>query len=95
MAANDPRFQNTLKAILKPKDRGGLTENNLVYRYDTDKVDDGTGGGGSLRLLRLYCRWALTQFVSQRREAFRWSRFGSSRRSRALGSSSRRSCQGP
>ncbi|GJN89075.1 hypothetical protein Rhopal_002049-T1 [Rhodotorula paludigena] len=43
--ANDPRFQNTLKAIMRPKDRGGLCENNLVYRYDTEKVDDGTGGG--------------------------------------------------
>ena len=43
--ANDPRFQGTLNALMRPKDRGGLFENNLVYRYDTDKVDDGTGGG--------------------------------------------------
>ena len=43
--ANDPRFQGTLKALMRPKDRGGLFENNLVYRYDTEKVDDGTGGG--------------------------------------------------
>ncbi|KAL8279392.1 hypothetical protein RQP46_008204 [Phenoliferia psychrophenolica] len=45
MHANDPRFLSTLNAILLPRDKGGLTENNLVYRYDTDKVDDGTGGG--------------------------------------------------
>lgn len=31
--ANDPRFLSTLKAILRPRDREGLTENNLVYRY--------------------------------------------------------------
>ncbi|BGP15947.1 hypothetical protein JCM10213v2_003939 [Rhodosporidiobolus nylandii] len=45
MTANDPRFQGTLEALMRPRDRGGLFENNLVYRYDTNKVDDGTGGG--------------------------------------------------
>lgn len=47
ISANDPRFLSTLQHIMKSRDRGGLTENNLVYRYDTDKVDDGTGGGGT------------------------------------------------
>lgn len=55
--ANDPRFQSTLKAIMRPKDRGGLFENNLVYRYDTEKVDDGTGGGGESRLSLPQFRW--------------------------------------
>ncbi|BGP31766.1 hypothetical protein JCM10296v2_003540 [Rhodotorula toruloides] len=63
MTANDPRFQNTLNAILKPKDRGGLTENNLVYRYDTEKVDDGTGGGeeGSFSMVTLWLVEALAR----------------------------------
>ncbi|BGP39748.1 hypothetical protein JCM10449v2_003699 [Rhodotorula kratochvilovae] len=61
--ANDPRFQGTLKAIMQPKDRGGLTENNLVYRYDTDKVDDGTGGGeeGSFSMCTLWLVEALAR----------------------------------
>ncbi|GAA5943595.1 hypothetical protein JCM3775_005820 [Rhodotorula graminis] len=61
--ANDPRFQGTLKALMRPKDRGGLFENNLVYRYDTDKVDDGTGGGeeGSFSMCTLWLVEALAR----------------------------------
>ncbi|GAA5970813.1 hypothetical protein JCM11641_004464 [Rhodosporidiobolus odoratus] len=61
--ANDPRFQSTLKAIMRPKDRGGLFENNLVYRYDTEKVDDGTGGGeeGSFSMCTLWLIEALAR----------------------------------
>ncbi len=40
----DPRFLSTLNAILKTPERGGLTANHLVYRYDVTKVDDGVGG---------------------------------------------------
>ena len=40
----DPRFLSTLKTILKTPERGGLTANSLVYRYDTSKTDDGVGG---------------------------------------------------
>ncbi|SCV71134.1 BQ2448_2722 [Microbotryum intermedium] len=61
--ANDPRFLNTLDAIMKSRDRGGLTENNLVYRYDTDKVDDGTGGGeeGAFTMVTLWLIEALSR----------------------------------
>ncbi|GAA5903769.1 hypothetical protein JCM6882_003413 [Rhodosporidiobolus microsporus] len=61
--ANDPRFESTLKAIMRPKDRGGLVENNLAYRYDTDKVDDGTGGGeeGSFSMCTLWLIEALAR----------------------------------
>ncbi|GAA6027557.1 hypothetical protein JCM8097_007921 [Rhodosporidiobolus ruineniae] len=61
--ANDPRFQSTLQAIMRPKDRGGLMENNLVYRYDTTKVDDGTGGGeeGSFSMCTLWAIEALAR----------------------------------
>ena len=68
-SANDPRFLSTLKQIMKSKERGGLTENNLVYRYDTDKVDDGTGGGGELEFA-LSVQGADT--LCQRRERSRW-----------------------
>ncbi|GAA5855676.1 hypothetical protein JCM9279_003300 [Rhodotorula babjevae] len=61
--ANDPRFQGTLNALMRPKDRGGLFENNLVYRYDTEKVDDGTGGGeeGSFSMCTLWLVEALAR----------------------------------
>ncbi|SGY49313.1 BQ5605_C001g00766 [Microbotryum silenes-dioicae] len=61
--ANDPRFLNTVDAIMKSRDRGGLTENNLVYRYDTSKVDDGTGGGeeGAFSMVTLWLIEALSR----------------------------------
>ncbi|KAI5477974.1 glycoside hydrolase family 15 protein, partial [Pseudohyphozyma bogoriensis] len=61
--ANDPRFISTIKKILEPRDRGGLTENNLVYRYDTNKVDDGTGGGeeGAFSMCTLWVIEALAR----------------------------------
>lgn len=40
----DPRFLSTLQNVLKTPERGGLTVNNLVYRYDVSKSDDGVGG---------------------------------------------------
>ncbi|KAG5642317.1 hypothetical protein DXG03_003019 [Asterophora parasitica] len=44
MHGSDPRFVSTLRQILKTPERGGLTSNNLVYRYDVTKSDDGVGG---------------------------------------------------
>ena len=41
---NDPRMLATLDATLKSPDEGGLTIDALVYRYDTEHVDDGLGG---------------------------------------------------
>lgn len=57
ISANDPRFVSTLTQIMRSRDRGGLTENALVYRYDTSKVDDGTGGGeeGAFSMVTLVC----------------------------------------
>lgn len=42
--ASDPRFLSTLKQIMRPPERGGLSANSLVYRYDVTKSDDGVGG---------------------------------------------------
>ncbi|KAK4051167.1 hypothetical protein OIV83_002989 [Microbotryomycetes sp. JL201] len=62
-SANDPRFLSTIKQILESRERGGLTENNLVYRYDTNKVDDGTGGGeeGAFTMVTLWLIEALSR----------------------------------
>jgi len=44
VAPSEPRFLSTLEQILKPFDKGGLTETGLVYRYNWLKSDDGVGG---------------------------------------------------
>ncbi|EDR04589.1 glycoside hydrolase family 15 protein [Laccaria bicolor S238N-H82] len=62
MQASDPRFVSTLKQILKTPAKGGLTSNNLVYRYDTKKTADGVGGEeGTFCLCTLWCIEALTR----------------------------------
>ncbi|KAJ7202147.1 glycoside hydrolase family 15 protein [Mycena pura] len=59
---SDPRFVSTLKQILKTPERGGLTSNNLVFRYDVRKSDDGVGGEeGTFCLCTLWCVEALTR----------------------------------
>lgn len=40
----DPRFLSTVNQILLPPERGGLTANNLVFRYNTSLSEDGVGG---------------------------------------------------
>jgi len=62
MHGSDPRFKGTLKRILKTPERGGLTSNNLVYRYDINKSNDGIGGEeGTFCLCTLWCVEALTR----------------------------------
>ncbi|OAX39910.1 glycoside hydrolase family 15 protein [Rhizopogon vinicolor AM-OR11-026] len=62
MTPSDTRFVSTLKRILKTPERGGLTSNNLVYRYDVNKSDDGVGGEeGTFCLCTLWCVEALTR----------------------------------
>jgi len=56
----DPRFLSTLRQILNTPERGGLTSNGLVYRYDVSKTDDGVGGEeGTFCLCTLWCIEAL------------------------------------
>ena len=52
--ASDPRFLSTLKQIMRPPERGGLSANSLVYRYDVTKSDDGVGGEEGFFSL---CEW--------------------------------------
>jgi GH15 family glucan-1,4-alpha-glucosidase len=44
VSPNEPRMLSTLDAILRPPEEGGLTENNLVYRYNVAETDDGLVG---------------------------------------------------
>ncbi|KAH9849450.1 glycoside hydrolase family 15 protein [Lenzites betulinus] len=58
----DPRFLSTLRQILLTPERGGLTSNGLVYRYDVSKTDDGVGGEeGTFCLCTLWCVEALAR----------------------------------
>jgi len=60
--AAEPRFLSTLKAILKSPEKGGLTANNLVFRYDVRLSDDGVGGEeGAFSLCTLWAVEALTR----------------------------------
>ncbi|KAL7410623.1 glycoside hydrolase family 15 protein [Mrakia frigida] len=62
MSASDPRFRSTLDKILKSPEKGGLTSNSLVFRYDTEKADDGVGGAeGAFSLTTLWCIEALAR----------------------------------
>ncbi|KZV94567.1 glycoside hydrolase family 15 protein [Exidia glandulosa HHB12029] len=61
-APTDNRFISTLDRILSSRERGGLTANGLVFRYDTVKADDGVGGEeGTFCLCTLWCIEALTR----------------------------------
>ncbi|KAL5482311.1 hypothetical protein ACEPAI_8905 [Sanghuangporus weigelae] len=61
-AASEDRFLSTMSRILKTPERGGLTANNLVYRYDVAKTFDGVGGEeGTFCLCTLWCVEALTR----------------------------------
>jgi GH15 family glucan-1,4-alpha-glucosidase len=60
--AAEPRFLSTLKHILKSPDKGGLTANNLVFRYDVRLAEDGVGGEeGAFSLCTLWAVEALTR----------------------------------
>ncbi|KAJ9121770.1 hypothetical protein QFC22_002392 [Naganishia vaughanmartiniae] len=61
-SAADPRFESTLKQILKTPERGGLTANNSVFRYDFEKADDGMNSEeGAFSLCTLWAIEALTR----------------------------------
>jgi GH15 family glucan-1,4-alpha-glucosidase len=62
LAPSDPRMLNTLDAILKPPDRGGLVSNNLVYRYNLKDVRDGLiGEEGTFNICTFWLVEALTR----------------------------------
>ncbi|TIB30796.1 hypothetical protein E3P84_03205 [Wallemia ichthyophaga] len=60
IAPTDPRLLSTLKHVLLSPEKGGLTSNNLVSRYDVTKANDGIGGEeGAFGLCTLWACEAL------------------------------------
>ncbi|KAJ2159344.1 hypothetical protein GGF46_003091 [Coemansia sp. RSA 552] len=58
----DPRFVSTLRRIMLPPHRGGLTANNLVFRYNTTETDDGLSGEeGSFSMCTFWLAEALSR----------------------------------
>ena len=61
-APNDPRMLKTIDAILQPPEKGGLVENNLVYRYNVTETDDGlVGDEGSFNMCTFWLVEALAR----------------------------------
>jgi len=59
---SDPRFLSTMREILKVPAKGGLTVNDLVYRYNHSVSDDGVGGKeGSFTMCSFWLVEALTR----------------------------------
>jgi GH15 family glucan-1,4-alpha-glucosidase len=56
----DPRFISTMKQILKTPEKGGLTANSLVFRYDVNKAEDGVGGQEGAFTM---CTWVCAGFT--------------------------------
>ncbi|KAJ3042644.1 hypothetical protein HDV00_006923 [Rhizophlyctis rosea] len=63
ISPTDPRLLSTLREIMKPPEKGGLLANNLMYRYDHTKFDDGLTGDeeGSFSMCTFWLVEALTR----------------------------------
>ena len=66
MAPNDPKMLSTLEAVRQPPDKGGLTANSLVYRYnsvggDGESSDGLDGEEGTFNLCTFWLVEALTR----------------------------------
>jgi GH15 family glucan-1,4-alpha-glucosidase len=75
---NDPRFISTLKKILEPPEKEGLSSSRMVFRYDHKKANDGTYLFPSqffptLQYLTFLQAWAAAKAHSS------WSHSGSSK----------------
>ncbi|PIA18146.1 family 15 glycosyl hydrolase [Coemansia reversa NRRL 1564] len=58
----DPRFVKTMRRIMLPPHRGGLTTNNLVFRYNAVETDDGLSGEeGTFSLCTFWLAEALSR----------------------------------
>jgi GH15 family glucan-1,4-alpha-glucosidase len=68
MSPTDPRMLATLDATLLPLDKGGLTANSLVYRYNIKEAGDGLSGGeGTFNICTFWLVEALTRAGRQSR----------------------------
>jgi GH15 family glucan-1,4-alpha-glucosidase len=62
MSPTDPRMLATLDATLLPLDKGGLTANSLVYRYNVTEAGDGLSGEeGTFNICTFWLVEALTR----------------------------------
>ena len=62
MAPSDPRMLQTLEAINRSPDEGGLVSNSLVYRYNLEVSPDGlTGEEGTFNICTFWLVEALTR----------------------------------
>jgi GH15 family glucan-1,4-alpha-glucosidase len=62
LSPTDPRMLSTIDAIDRPPREGGLVEDSLVFRYDTDRTDDGLSGDeGSFNMCTFWLVEALTR----------------------------------
>ncbi|KAJ1940121.1 hypothetical protein GGF37_004110, partial [Kickxella alabastrina] len=60
--ATDPRFLKTMRHIMLPPHKGGLTANNLVFRYNAVETDDGLSGEeGTFSLCTFWLAEALSR----------------------------------
>ncbi|KAJ2521982.1 hypothetical protein GGI11_001861 [Coemansia sp. RSA 2049] len=58
----DPRFVSTMRRIMMPPHKGGLTTNNLVFRYNAVETDDGLEGEeGTFSLCTFWLAEALSR----------------------------------
>jgi GH15 family glucan-1,4-alpha-glucosidase len=58
----DPKMLQTLDVISRPPHEGGLLSDGLVYRYDTDKPEDGLAGReGTFNMCTFWLVEALTR----------------------------------
>ena len=61
MAPNDPRMIKTLEQLQQPPQKGGLTANSLVYRYNPETEDGLEGAEGTFNLCTFWLVEALTR----------------------------------
>ena len=62
VSPNDPRMLSTLDAIQRSPREGGLMESGLIYRYQSDAIDDGVQGEeGSFNMCSFWLVEALTR----------------------------------
>lgn len=62
LSPTDPRMLKTLDAINRPPEKGGLVADNLVYRYDIERTEDGLDGKeGTFNICTFWLVEALTR----------------------------------
>jgi GH15 family glucan-1,4-alpha-glucosidase len=69
ISPTDPKFVSTLEAILKSVSEGGLTSNNLVFRYNVQVSEDGISGSeGTFTICTFWAVEALSRTGKFRRD---------------------------